>query len=153
MRKHEGKWKIRIISKKLERQYIHELIDQNLGIQDNPYLRMSDQYKEICEIKQMLEDGNYNNDQALMEVARVKQTMTSNRRLQITNDPEPSTEIVIASENIEDYATRKSRCPTLRKIPIKNKSLSTKNAIIKLYQENEITYDEAVSKINEYKKM
>ena len=101
--------------KKLERQYIHELIDQNLGIQDNPYLRMSDQYKQICEIKHMLEDGNYNNDQALMEVARVKQTMTSNRRLQITNDLEPSTEIVIASENIEDYATRKSRCPTLRK--------------------------------------
>ena len=40
---------------------------------------MSDQYKQICEIKQMLEDGNYNNDQALMEVARVKQTMTSDR--------------------------------------------------------------------------
>ena len=113
---------------------------------------MSDQYKQICEIKQMLEDGNYNNDQALMEVARVKQTMTSNRRLQITNDPEPSTEIVIASENIEDYATRKSRCPTLRKIQVKRDNVSTKNAIIKQYQENEITYDEAVSKINEYKK-
>ncbi|MFM7984044.1 MAG: hypothetical protein ACKPKO_32435, partial [Candidatus Fonsibacter sp.] len=49
--------------KQLERQYIHELVDQNLGIQDNPYLRMSDQYKQICEIKQMLEDGNYDNDQ------------------------------------------------------------------------------------------
>ena len=138
--------------KKLERQYIHELIDQNLGIQDNQYLRLSDQYKQICEIKQMLEDGNYNNDQALMEAARVKQSMTSNRRLQITNDPEPSTEIIIASENIEDYATRKSRCSTLRKIPVKRENVSTKNAIIKQYQENKITYDEAISQINKYKK-
>ena len=111
---------------------------------------MSDQYQQICKIKQILEDGTYNNNQALMEVARVKQTMTSYRRLQITNDPEPSREIIIASENIEDYATRKSRSQTLRTIQIKQENVSTKNAIIKLYQENEITYDEAVSK-NEYK--
>ena len=31
-------------------------------------------------------------------------------------------------------------------------NVRTKNAIIKLYQENEITYDEAVSQIHEYKK-
>ena len=91
----------------------------------------------------MLKDGYYNNDQDLMEVARVKQTMTSNRRPQITNNPKPPTEIVINCENIEDYATRKSRSPTLRKIQIKQENVNTKNAIIKLYQENEITYDES----------
>ena len=90
----------------------------------------------------------YNTDQAIMEVARVTQTMTSNRRPQITNNTEPPTEIVINCENIEYYATRKSRSPTLRKIQIKQENVNTKNAIIKLYQENEITYDGAVAKIN-----
>ena len=65
---------------------------------------------------------------------------------------EPPKQIVMKVENIEDYTRRLSRCSTLRKIQVKRENVRTKNAIIKQYQENEITYDEAVSKINEYKK-
>ncbi|MFM7981687.1 MAG: hypothetical protein ACKPKO_20450 [Candidatus Fonsibacter sp.] len=47
---------------------------------------------------------------------------------------------------------RLSRCTTLRQIPVKRENVGTKNAIIKLYKENQITDNEAVTKINEYKK-
>ena len=35
-----------------------------------------------------------------------------------STEPEPPTEITINCANIEDYSTRRSRCPTLRKIPV-----------------------------------
>ncbi|MFM7985411.1 MAG: hypothetical protein ACKPKO_39465 [Candidatus Fonsibacter sp.] len=64
---------------------------------------------------------------------------------------EPQQQIVMKVDNIEDYTRRLSKCSTLRIIPVKMEKVTTNNAISKLYKENEITYDEAVSKINEYK--
>jgi len=88
----------------------------------------------------------------MYDITKTNQTTQQYRFVSNPNVEKQPREIIIKCETIEDNKMRLSRCSTLRKIQVKRENVSTKNAIIKLYKENEITYDEAVIKINEYKK-
>ena len=132
----------------------HDIIKQFKAFRISHRDAESDMY-DISKIEQPTQQTVYRFNPVIEPSPIEQEESSSFQRFSLilnSADGEPPKQIVMNVENIEDYTRRLSRCSTLRKIQVKRENVRTKNAIIKQYQENEITYDEAVSKINAYKK-